>query len=253
MLRLRHLGTVAPLLLGLLATTARADADEAPPPSLPSAQLAPLPQAQVQVAPAPPQQAPAQGQGSTIIIQQYPQQGYQPPGYQQAPPGYAPPGYPPPGYQQGQPYYVPQGAQGQLTPPGPRVIRDWDEGEPIPLGYHKEEHVRTGLVIGGAVTFGSMYLLTALGASIANDAGGSVGALYVPGLGPFIQMAQTSSSTAAFWLAFDGVVQLGGVAMFVAGFALPKKQLVRNDVGFELHLAPIIARDQTGMGVVGRF
>jgi hypothetical protein len=188
-----------------------------------------------------------QPQAPTVVIQQqYPAPVYQQPVYPQQP------GYPQPG----QPYYVVQGppqAPPSTGPTGPRVITSWDESQPIPPGYRTEERMRKGLVIGGAVTFGTMYLLTALGAAICSDAGGTCGALYVPAIGPFIQMGQSSTATGGFFLALDGVVQLGGVAMLIAGIAAPKTVLVRNDVGFELHFAPIISRDHTGMGLVGRF
>jgi hypothetical protein len=190
-------------------------------------------QMQPQLAPLPPQQAP------TIIIQQQP---YAPPVYQGQPPVYqtAP-----------QPYYQPQ-PQPQPAPVGPRIIKNWEDG-PIPAGYHEETHARAGLVIAGACLFGTFYLFTAMGAAISNDAGNPANSLYVPVFGPFIQAAQSSSSTGAFFLAFDGIVQAGGVTMFALGFALPKKQLVRNDFGIEWSVKPLVARDQQGLGLVGRF
>jgi len=190
------------------------------------------------VQPAPPQQAP------TVIIQ-----------YQAAPPPppvqYQAPVYP----TQPPPAPTPQIFPESQTFTGPRVIKDWDDSRPIPPGYHPEERARLGLVIGGAVMFGVLYSFTALGASISNDAGTPASALYVPGIGPFIQMAQCSapcSATGNFFLAVDGVAQIGGVAMFIAGLAAPKTVLVRTG-SLDLHLAPVVARDRTGMAVVGRF
>jgi hypothetical protein len=225
--------TVAACLLGLAAP---AEAQEG----------ARTPQTVAQLQPMPP---PGQPQAPTVVIQQqYPAPVYQQPVYPQGQPGYGPP--------PGQPYYVVQGPPQpppSAGPTGPRVITSWDESQPIPPGYRAEERMRKGLVIGGAVTFGTMYLFTALGAAICSDAGSTCGALYVPAIGPFIQMAQSSSATGAFLLAFDGVVQVGGLAMLIAGIAAPKTVLVRNDVGFELKLSPIISRDHQGLGVVGRF
>jgi hypothetical protein len=117
-----------------------------------------------------------------------------------------------------------------------------------------EEHARKGLVIGGAVMFGTMYLLTALGAAIASDAGSSATALWVPAVGPFIQMGQSQSATGAFLLAFDGVIQVGGLAMFTIGLAAPRTEVVRNDVGsLTIKFSPIVAGDSKGMGLVGTF
>src|SRR5690349_4987127 len=66
--------------------------------------------------------------------------------------------------QQGtQQVYVPQ----SVALSGPREISEYEEGDPIPPGYHAESKVRKGLVIGGAVTFGVMYILSVLvGAAI---------------------------------------------------------------------------------------
>ena len=98
-----------------------------------------------------------------------------------------------------------------------------------------------------------MYLLTTLGAAISSDAGNPVNALYVPVFGPFIQAGQTSTSTGAFFYAIDGLVQAGGITMFVLGLAMPKRELVRNELGIEWSLQPILGRSETGMGLVGKF
>jgi hypothetical protein len=81
----------------------------------------------------------------------------QPPVY---PPGYAPagPGYPTPLSEQPQPSYVLQGG----TISGPPVVKNWPEGEPIPLGYHSTTRTRIGPVVGGAVLFGVTYLARTL-------------------------------------------------------------------------------------------
>jgi hypothetical protein len=209
----------------------------------------------------------AQAPGTTVVVQQpqpvYPQ-GYAPaypPGYA-PPPGYGPgPGYTTPIYQQVQPSYIPQ----SVAFSGPRVITDWSEGEPIPPGYHETTRIRKGLVIGGAVLFGTTYLFTALGASVVEGCGNScgnsnVGSLFVPGVGPFIQMAQPGNGALGnFWLAVDGIAQLGGITMFVVGLAAPKTVLIRNDLGssskkdFQLALSPIVGPGRQGMGLVGAF
>lgn len=205
----------------------------------------------------------------TVIVQQQPVQPVQmqpvqpvQPGY---PPGYAPgygPGYTAPIYQETQPSYVPQ----SVAMSGPRVIRDWNEGEPIPPGYHESTRIRKGLVIGGAVTFGVMYLFTAFGATIADGACAgtcSVGSLFVPVVGPFIYMG-TKGNTALdnFWLGFDGVVQAGGLAMFIIGLAAPSTVLVRNDLGttatpkapkLALTPVPLISPTAQGLGLLGTF
>jgi hypothetical protein len=206
--------------------------------------------------------------------QQPPPQYAPPPQYQQPPPQYAPPPqyqqpqyapapapvyqqqYPPPVYTPGpvyqaqQPVYVQQAPQ---LPQGPRIIKDWDSSQPIPPGYHKEEHARKGLIIGGAVLFGTTYLLSALTGALANDLGGSATGLFIPAIGPFVQMGQGGTATGEFLLAFDGILQCGGIVMFGLGLGYPSTELVRNDFGFSLHLQPMLGPSQQGMGLGGTF
>jgi hypothetical protein len=179
--------------------------------------------------------------------------------------GYAvPPGYvlaPAPGYGSAYaPGYAPAYPQTQQIYASPRVIYDWSEGEPIPPGYHESTRIRRGLVIGGAVLFGSTYLLTALVGAALSDCHcttTSFGPLLVPGVGPFIEMAQSGTASGSLFLALDGLSQLGGIAMFIAGFAAPKTVLVQGAVGskggLQLAFSPIVAPGQSGMGVVGSF
>jgi hypothetical protein len=176
------------------------------------------------------------------------------PVYQQPAP-YQAPVYP---QAQPAPYYLPQGAPPQAVPaPGPRVIPNWDDSQPIPPGYHPVQHIRKDLVIAGASLFGSLYLISALVAAGNGDANqgtsNPAAALWVPGVGPFIQMTQTGSEVAGVFLAIDGIIQVGGLTMFTIGLASPKTDLVRNDFGLHLHIAPVVARDRQGMALVGTF
>jgi hypothetical protein len=197
-------------------------------------------------------------------VQQYQVQPVYPPGYA---PGYGPQ-YTAPIYQETQPSYVPQ----SVAMSGPRILKDWNEGDPIPPGYHPATRVRKGFVIGGAITFGVMYLFTALGATVADatcdgfsGSGSCANALFVPVVGPFIQMGQCSGSNCGlgdFWLGFDGVVQGLGLAMFIYGLAAPSTVLVRNDLGYEkpkdapklsFTPMPILTPTTQGMGFLGTF
>jgi hypothetical protein len=175
------------------------------------------------------------------------------------PPPVAPPspGYTAPLYQTTQPSYVPQ----SVAMSGPHVIRDWDEGSPVPPGYHPSTRIRTGLVVGGAVLFGTLYFFSVLAAAAGADSasgsgqGNPEGALWVPGLGPFIQMGSTSSAVGNVFLAVDGAGQVAGLAMFIYGIASPRTVLVRNDLG-GLHISPkpmTFGRSGGGMGLVGTF
>ena len=175
-----------------------------------------------------------------------------------APAPYPPPAapqYPPPGPYQ-QPYPPPQL---MYAPPGPRYIKDWEEGQPIPYGYHPESRARKGLVIPGAVVLGVAYLLSTLIAS--EDSNSTYGqdryeALYIPVLGPFIQLFSDSNAPGdnqAF--ALDALAQSAGLAMLVCGLAFPRHILVRNDMGV-VSVVPTpmtIGRGGTGLGLVARF
>jgi len=205
---------------------------------------------------------------TVIVTQQPPVQPVQPaypPGYA---PGYGPPVggpvYTAPIYQETQPSYVPQ----SVAMSGPRMIKDWNEGDPIPPGYHPTTRIKKGFVIAGAVTFGTTYLITAFGASIADAASSnSASALFVPIAGPFIQMGQCGNggcgAVGDFWLGFDGVVQAAGLAMFIYGLASPTTVLVRNDLGsnemkpkapkLALTPVPILSGTTQGIGLLGQF
>jgi hypothetical protein len=169
-------------------------------------------------------------------------------------PGYAPPGYaPPPGY------YAPQQAPQVVAP---REL-DWEPGEPITPGYHPSTKIRTGLVIGGSVTFGVLWLLNISVASVAVQATSDCSScsssglepLFAPIVGPFIAIATTrANALGGFWLGFDGVVQAGGVAMLIAGIAAPKNRLIRNDISGKNLFLPIpmtFGRNSGGLGFVG--
>lgn len=156
--------------------------------------------------------------------------------------------------QQTQQVYVPQ----SVALSGPRMIKDYNEGEPVPPGYHAETRIRTGLVVGGAVTFGCFYLLTVLvGAAISDtsrySSSDSGELLYVPVAGPFLQMTKTDSSTLNVMLAIDGVAQAAGATMLIVGLTSPKTVLVRNDLG-EVRLTPMrMGQNGGGLGIVGTF
>ncbi len=190
--------------------------------------------------PPPPYQVPPPGSGPPVY-------GPQPSGPQPSgPPPYAPPGYGPPGYGP-QPYAAPSDAPEEM---------DFDETKPIPPGYTKVSRARKGLIIGGACTLGGVYLFTTLVAAAAadiNKADGSnanVTPLYLPVFGPFLELGQTDSSIARFYLTLSGLGQTAGAIMLIYGLASPKTLLVRND---QLTFAPMIGNGASGLSVMGRF
>ena len=159
--------------------------------------------------------------------------------------------------QQTQQIYIPQ----SVALSGPRIIRDYEDGEPIPPGYHADTRVRSGLVVGGAVTFGVMYLLTVLVGAAINDASerpyGTKGDrgdfLFVPVAGPFLQMTKTDTSSGNTILVIDGVAQAAGATMLIVGITSPRTVLVRNDLA-EVRVAPMkVGERGSGLGLIGTF
>ena len=187
---------------------------------------------------------------------QYPQR-YQPaeqyPSPAPPPSAIAPNGeYVAPLSQMTQPTYVPQ----SVALSGPRFIKDWEEGQPIPYGYHHETRVRKGLVISGSIVFGVLYLYSGFFAAVGADASSGdnkLGDLAIPVLGPFLEMSQTDSATADYVLMLDGLAQAAGVAMLICGVMYPKHLLVRNDLASMTVVPMKIGLEGTGAGIVGRF
>lgn len=157
--------------------------------------------------------------------------------------------------QQPQPVYVQQQPQPGTYPLGPKVIKNYQEGDAIPPGYHADTRPRLGLAIGGASIFGAAYLITAFTAATINDtkATADVNLLYIPFVGPFAQIAKTHDQGLIIGEIFDGLVQLAGATMFICGLELPRTVLVRNDIG-TLSLTPMaMGRGGYGLGAVGTF
>ena len=173
-----------------------------------------------------------------------------PAGYAPPPAGYAlPPGDSPPP---------------AVSPPARRVVfvgaetLPYKDGYPIPEGYHPEMRMRQGLVIAGGVTFGAMYLFSAAGAAASADK-----SLFVPIAGPFLQLGNidfTSTTEgrafaglAAVVLVVDGLAQLAGAAMLLAGLTTKKEVLVRGPVtGVTVRATPLtMGYGVMGIGLVG--
>lgn len=127
-------------------------------------------------------------------------------------------------------------------------------GGPIPDYAHLETEPRKGLVIAGAVVFGVAYVGSLL-AAIGYCGPGSTcvnGALYVPLVGPFIVAAQAPSSGGATLAAFDGVVQLSGLGLVIAGFVAPEKFVVWRDEDARASLT-VVPGGGGGVGLALRY
>jgi hypothetical protein len=153
-----------------------------------------------------------------------------------------------------QPTYLPQ----SVALSGPRMIRDWHDGDLIPWGYHREERVRKGEVISGTIVFGVAYLYSTFFAAVGSDAYGSsgesnkLGWLYLPVLGPFLELTEFNSSTLDYFWIVDGLAQGLGAALMIHGMTTPRAVLVRNDLALSVTPAHL-GRDGTGLMMLGRF
>jgi hypothetical protein len=141
-------------------------------------------------------------------------------------------------------------------PRAPLVITDWPEDEPAPPGYHRSTRVRRGPIIGGSILFGITYTTTVLVAAGLRDSGNtSYGWLYLPGIGPLIDLANSGSATASTFLVLDGLAQSAGLALLIWGLTSPSPVLVRNQIDAPRVMpAPILfAHGGSGFGLVGMF
>lgn len=159
---------------------------------------------------------------------------------------------------------------------------EYIEGMDVPDGYMLVERTRTGLVIAGGVTFGVGYLAAVTAAVASSDerhegcfGGGYArgdyeggwhdeevaycveGAenedfvpLYIPIVGPFIAMGTLEHADGGMRAALllDGVVQIGGAAMFIAGLAAPKTVLLRTE-----HASMSVAPGPGSLQLLGSF
>jgi hypothetical protein len=163
------------------------------------------------------------------------------------------PVYPAPLAQTTQSTYVPQ----SVAMSGPAEIHNFDFSRPVPLGYTPIERANKHLIVGGLVTLGVAYSVSAFVAAVGQDSGenghNEEAAMWVPVAGPFIQMGQTTSATGKFFLAGMGGAQLAGALMLYYGLNSRERVLVRNDLVGSLTVAPLAGNGASGMALAGRF
>lgn len=129
----------------------------------------------------------------------------------------------------------------------------YDPDVGVPPGYVLRERVDPGWVTAGALTFGTLWVLSGIVASVqlatSSRSQDSDPVLFIPVAGPFVQMAQRGWSS---YVLLDGLAQTAGVAMIVRGIVWPQK-LVRyqpRGPARTLDIQPIAA-PMAGGGFVG--
>lgn len=193
---------------------------------------------------------------------------------QAMPPPPPPPGdvaaqpMPPPG-PVGQPP-APDGASGQTPPqtapmvppptyPAPMLIGPsrlpYDETIPIPPGYEIQTRPRMGLIKGGLATLIPLYALSALGGGVylgaENGDAQEFGPLIIPIVGPFATIATSDSSGGTPFFLLDGLGQLTGAALCIAGMLSSEKYLARQTA--TTNLRPDVAVGPTSMTLRWQF
>ena len=174
---------------------------------------------------------------------------------QEAPPQPPPPAmrpvYTAPLSQTTQSTFVPQ----SVALSGPEEIDNFDENRPVPDGYTRVQRKRKGLIIGGAVTLGATWGVSAMVAAIGEDLDGpdsDVEAMWIPVAGPFMTLAQTDSATLKVFLVGLGGAQLAGAIMLYYGLTSTKHVLVRNDLIGSLQVGPMAGNGSQGVVLSGR-
>ncbi|AKT39169.1 uncharacterized protein CMC5_033160 [Chondromyces crocatus] len=137
----------------------------------------------------------------------------------------------------------------------------YKKGTAIPPGYTLKTRTRLGLVIAGAVTFGTAYAASVATAVVGTAQGSTeLIPLLVPVVGPMITIptyylaeSRDDGGTAVGVLMLDALVQSGGLVLLMAGLRFKKKELVRKDVGLShVEVTPMpMGVGGLGLGVMG--
>ena len=147
----------------------------------------------------------------------------------------------------------------------PATLPYVEDGAPIPQGYVLDEYHPRGLILGGAITLGTLYLIS-LSVAPSDDYKNGNGWLAVPVIGPFGWLATrktptcgsgsytytcTDESTNRTYVMFDGLGQVAGASLFIAGLAITRKRLVLFNQ--DAIVAPYATSTGSGLQLMGRF
>jgi hypothetical protein len=153
-------------------------------------------------------------------------------------------------------------------PPGMEL--PYEEGDVVPEGYRVRTQPRRGLVIAGSIVGGVPWAFSVM-AAVDTNFEDKTGFLLVPALGPWLMLAaggardepcddsdsfdgycHGDNSSKRAVLVLDGLTQVAGAVMLVAGIALPRKRLIRSDVSIGLAPTPL-GQNGYGASAVGTF
>jgi hypothetical protein len=124
------------------------------------------------------------------------------------------------------------------------AILTYEDGMPIPPGYRLETRRRRSLMAAGAALFGASYLASALTAGTVvagyDKHRMEVAPLFIPFAGPFVtlstsrdvQLNDPDRRTNGALLIVDGVAQITGAALFIAGAIAREPILARTKASY---------------------
>jgi hypothetical protein len=140
-------------------------------------------------------------------------------------------------------------ASAQTEPP--KIIKSYREGEPIPPGYHLEERPRRWAIITGATMLASSYVTAIAYSDFATcQSGGSDcsrrWAVFVPVVGPFVDMAHSSLEDRAFTDLLVGSGEVAGAIFLIVGLTTTSTKLVPDPERAGCSVMPVVARAYTG-------
>ena len=113
--------------------------------------------------------------------------------------------------------------------PGQRIVVPYEEGMTIPPNGHLRTRRRTGLIVSGSVVFGVSYIIgNLIGSAVVSlrdaiDGERASGTIWVPIVGPLLVTERSGGVGPAI---AAGLTQATGLALFIAGFAASKRELV---------------------------
>jgi hypothetical protein len=154
-------------------------------------------------------------------------------------------------------------AAAQLGPPPPSLdpadtplpwyappILAYEDGQPIPPGYALTLRRRRSLIVAGAALFGASWLTSALTAATVvagtDRHRSEVAPLFAPFAGPWITVATSRDARLddpdrrmnGVLLVVDGVAQLTGATLFVAGMVMREPVLTRTKHSYDTAALP---------------
>ena len=169
-------------------------------------------------------------------------------------------------------------------PPEVRPIPRWNgatptadrlpyrDGKPIPPGYSIDTVPLKGMIAGGASLAAGLHLVSMIAAValdaeadevIVDEQGGTrtdpefsdrYTPLFIPLVGPFIAVKTADSfGTGRAILIMNGVGQVTGAALMIAGLVTTKKELVRDEAPISFNVAPMVADGGGGVSLEGQF